>query len=315
MSDEKREILGMLSDGKIDVDEAERLLLALEAGAKKRGTHDGTGSSRKQQAVQDALNSVREVLAGVGPMVGRVAGEISTEFQKDRNFPGEMEAEELPLLEHEGDRFPVAEGEKLFIRNDKVDGPGGGDLIVTTTADHLCLYQGDGAKNVRILSSSSGPVIRWSGGLLRVQVPAQVAELFAFTLGGDSELTDLPCPAQVKSMGGDLQLTDLGHRFKAKTMGGNIRLKLPVTGDEASEAKTMGGNIRIEVAEESIGTATEAVTLGGTILVDEELGAIDRGSNLGKKRVRIDLGEGETKASLKVKTMGGNIEIRRCHDE
>ena len=310
MGDEKLEILEMLSEGKIAVADAARLIDALEASRQKR---DGDGgSAKKSAAVQDAMTSVKETLAGIGPLIGRMVGEISMEFQKDRNFPGESEAEELPELDAPGGRFVIEEGMKLFVRNDKREGPGGGDVFLEGIEGDTCEIEAQDAKNLRVLSSSSGPVIRWSGGPLTVRVPATVDELFAYTLGGDLQVGALACPAQLKSMGGDLRLTSPSRRFQAKTMGGNIRITLGPEFCEPSEAKTMGGNIRVDVTAGTRATETEATTMGGSIIVDDEFGHVSKGGNLGKQRVTITLGEGQPGSQLKVKTMGGNIEIGRA---
>jgi hypothetical protein len=315
MSEEQREILQMLSEGKLDVEAAERLLAALEAGRRKDQAEAQGHSSRTQAGVQDALSSVREVLAGIGPMVGRIAGEISTEFQKERNFPGESEAEELPDVECEGNRFRVAPGQKLYIRNDRRGGPGGGDLSIVSVPGEECTMEGDQVRNLRVLGSSSGPVIRWSGNPLRVAVPSTVSELYAYTLGGDAEVGELHCPVRLTSMGGDLQLSGLKHRFKAKTMGGNIRLGLGAGNLEDSEAKTMGGNIRVDVSPEAPCIQVVAVTMCGNIVVDDQLGHIERKSSLATQKMKVNLGSGPPDSALKVKTMGGNIEVRRISHE
>lgn len=315
MSDEQREILGMLAEGRIDVAEAERLLAALEEGERRREAGD-RGGGRRQAGVQEALHSVRETLAGIGPMMGRMAGEIATEFQKDHTFPGESEAGALPEIEDiEDGRFAVAAGERLYIRNDKVDGPGGGDLVVAGVAGDRCELAGGEARNLRVLRSSSGPVVRWAGGPLTVRVPETAAEVLAYTLGGDARVGGVGCPVQVKSMGGDLLLDGPERRFQAKTMGGNIRIRLGAAGCEASEARTMGGNIRIDVDPAAPRTEVEAATLGGSILVEESLGAVDRGSGLGKQKWTVRLGDGEPASSLRLRTTGGNVEIRRARDD
>ncbi|MBN2172324.1 MAG: hypothetical protein JW819_13475 [Candidatus Krumholzibacteriota bacterium] len=315
MSDEQREILGLLAEGRIDVAEAERLLAALAAGEKRREAGE-RAAGRRQAGVQEALHSVRDTLAGIGPMMGRMAGEIATEFQKDHTFPGESEAGALPEIdEFEDGRFAVAAGERFYIRNDKVDGPGGGDLVIAGVPGEHCELEAGEARNLRVLRSSSGPVVRWSGGPLTVRVPETAAEVLAYTLGGDARVGGVSCPVQVKSMGGDLLLTDLGRRFQAKTMGGNIRIKLGAAGCEASEARTMGGNIRIDVGPAVPRTEAEAATMGGSILVEEAVGEVDKGSSLGKQKWTVHLGGGEPAGSLRLRTMGGNIEIRRARDD
>jgi len=137
MSDEQREILRMLSESKITVQEAERLLGALDEGQRRRQT-EMNESSKTQQPMREAISSLRDVVAGIGPFVGRMVGEISTEIQKDHNFPGESDAEVLPPIELQNSSFVIGGAEKLFIRSDKEGGPGAGDLFVETIEGNTC---------------------------------------------------------------------------------------------------------------------------------------------------------------------------------
>lgn len=315
MTEERTEILRLLADGKIDVDAAHRLLEAAEEGQRRRRQQARSGLGRGQQAIQEALTSVKDTVAGIGPMIGRIAGEIGAEFQKERTFPGENEAEELPDQECEGNTFPIAEGKKLFIRSDKGGEPGGGELCLVSVDGDRCELEGDQIHDLRVLASASGPVIRWTGGLLKVKIPSTVAEVFAHTLTGNAQVDSLPCPIQIKSMGGDLHLVGLTREFKVKTMGGNIRIGLGPGSTEPCEASTMGGNIRVEVSENTLRTETEAVTTGGSILIDDDLGRTKKGGYPGRQRIDVWLGRGEDGSTLKVKTMGGNIEIRKAADE
>jgi len=316
MGEEQKEILKMLAEGKISIEEAERLLTALDTGKQRRQAEsEEPRKQQKQQTVHEALNSVREVVAGIGPLVGRLVGEISTEIQKDRNFPGETDAEELPALEVHDGGFPIDAGTRLYIRCDKDGGPGTGDLTVESISGDICRLEADEARNLRVLRSSSGPVIRWAGGPIKVLVPHTVSELFAYTLNGDLALGRVECPVRLKSMGGDMVLGGPVHRCYAKALGGQIKLTLGPDSREPTELKTMGGDVQVAVLAGTPTTDVEAVTIGGSIVVEDTLGEVKKGVNLGRQKVQVCLGEGQPTASLKIKTMGGNIEIRRAGDE
>jgi hypothetical protein len=315
MSQEQTEILQMLAGGAITVEEAERLLNALSEGQMKAEAAAGGDSPRKQQGVQDALHSVREAVAGIGPMVARMVGEISTEMHKDRNFPGESDAEELPDLKYEENRFHIPDGAKLYIRSDKDGGPSGGDLQIEGVEGEHCELHSSEARNLRVLRSSSGPVIRWSGGPLKVSTPATTALIYAYTLAGELNVTRLHCPVVLKSMGGDVKLLELSRRCSVKTVGGNVRLHLGQGGCESSEVRTMGGNIRVEVPVQIPGTEILATTVGGSIIVEDGLGEVKKGVNLGWQKAQVHLGEGQPGSYMKVNSLGGNIEIRRARHE
>ena len=211
--------------------------------------------------------------------------------------------------------FVIAGAEKLFIRSDKEGGPGAGDLLVETIEGNTCRLTAGEAKNLRVLHSNSGPVIRWAGGPLKVQVPLTVYEVYAYTLGGDLRINNVQCPIRLKSMSGDVILDGLSRQCYAKALGGNIKFKLGPGYSEPAELVAMGGNIRVEVLADAPGTSTEAITMGGSIVVEDELGQVKKGINLGRQKVKVLLGQGESVSFLKIKTMGGNIEIRRARDE
>jgi hypothetical protein len=116
-------------------------------------------------------------------------------------------------------------------------------------------------------------------------------------------------------MGGNVKLVGPSQRFSAKTIGGNIQVELGSIACGSSTLRSMGGNIRIEVPEGVASTETEAVTIGGSIIVEDALGDVRKNVSLGRQKVRLFLGEGKPGTYLKVKNLGGNIEIRRVRHE
>jgi len=303
VSEEQKEILQLLADKSITVEEAERLLGALADGQRRREATDAPGSERKR-GVQEVITSVRDTLSEIGPAIRDLVGDSTDDF-------GDQESgTSMPISP-----IPLPAGSRLIIKNDRYRGRSGGDLSIEGADVEQCEFLGGRLRNLRIHPDPRGATIRWSGGHLRLRVPANLGELTATTMGGDIEVDGLACPLAVKSMGGDLDLCGLSREFKAKTMGGAVTLILTREWAGDSSAVTMGGNINATVFEAMEATRVQAETLGGQIEIRDRLEAPPTHSTSGVHRTVIQIGNGNPSSHLKLKTMGGNITLRKVNDE
>jgi hypothetical protein len=318
MSEERKEILRMVADRVITVDDAERLLRALAEGERReesspppppRGHRRG-----RARGMGMALGGLGEALAGIGPMVRAVVEDAVSGLADATLELGDDDEEGLEAVDLADGRFRLEPGAKLVIRNDRRQGQGGGDLILERVEGEECELVGEEAENLRVFVGERKAVVRWAGGLLRVRVPASVRELKAMTLGGDIEVMGVPCEQSLKTMGGGLYLREMSASFKAKTMGGGIDLSLAPTWRGSAKATSMGGTIQVQVPR-GIALRVEARTMGGTIDVPSGLGRVLRTRGTAKQKVELELGEGDSRGELELKTMGGDIRFRELADE
>ncbi len=309
MSEAQKEVLKMLADKVITVEEAERLLRSLEQ-AEKQHRDTETSSPRSHRSINAAIDSVGEVLATIGPMVKEAVGE-AVSGAADVGFGlSDNDDDDLDPVEPMEGQFPLEEGSVLIIRNNRRRERGGGDLIIEGVSGSLCEIISDEASGVRVGKDSSRAVVRWSTGILRVKVPETVKRLKAMTLGGDVQAHNLVCEASIKTMGGNIEMSGLAGEFTGKTMGGNISLDLVEAMRGGSKAVTMGGNIDVQVPP-NIKTQVQAVSMSGRISVEETVGTVTPHRTLVKHRMEIAIGEGEPESTLHLKTMGGDISLRR----
>jgi hypothetical protein len=121
----------------------------------------------------------------------------------------------------------------------------------------------------------SRALVAFSRGPVSVSVPATVAELKAFSAGGEIRAAGLGCPADLKTMGGEIRMERVAHATRAKTMGGGIQLEIVpgLTGE--SRVVTLGGDVELRVAE-GLAVVVQAVTMGGELECDAALGAVRR---------------------------------------
>ncbi len=308
MSEAQTEVLKMLADKVITVEEAERLLRSLDQ-AEKQHRDAETSSPRSHRSINAAIDSVGEVLATIGPMVKEAVGE-AVSGAADVGFELFDNDDDLEPVEPAEGRFLLEEGSVLVIRNNRKRERSGGDLIIEGISGSLCEIIRDEASDVRIGKDSSRAVVRWSTGTLRVKVPETVKRLKAMTLGGDVRARNLGCEASIKTMGGNIEMGGLAGEFTGKTMGGNISLDVVEAMRGRSKVVTMGGNIDVQVPP-NVKTQIQAVTMGGRISIEETVGTVTPRRTVVKHRMEIAVGEGEPESTLHLKTMGGDISLRR----
>jgi len=295
MGQERTEILRMVAEKKISVEEAERLLRAIEDGDRLRP--EGTKAGQRGFRFGEFLGDVGSMVQGV---VEEAASGIGAAFGDEE--PG---GEVLPLA---GGRFEVAAGSRLMIRQRRWKGRG--DLSLAGVEGSVCELVGT-IDGVRAFAEQKRLVVTLGEGSLRVAVPASVAEMKAVTMGGRIQAEALGCPVEIRSMGGDVNLRGARLPFELKSMGGGVRVEIETGLTGESRAETMGGHTRIDLPG-GINRLIAASRWGGATAADPEIGAgqkRDRWS--GKAVLEIAAQDPATAATLRLKSTGGRIELRR----
>lgn len=307
MSEERLEILRMVAAKAISVDDAERLLRALDDGEQKRH-QDRCGRGGHLGAKLEGLG---EALGGIGTMVH---GAVQDALAGIGVEIGEDEEGSLAEAALEEGRFTIPEGTKLEIRQRRSVGESkGGELELSAVEGDVCTVGGPDVARLRVLVGSGRAVIRWQGGPLKVAVPATVTELKALVMGGAIRAAGIDRPMALKTMGGDLDLADLSQPFEVRTMGGRIHLTLAAGLAGESRATTMGGDILV-AAPAGLPAEVKAMTMAGKIEVEPGLGRVRTDKDIVRQRATVVLGEAEgeaERAQIGLKTMGGSIRIQR----
>lgn len=311
MSDAQKEILKMLSDNVITVDEAERLLKALNEGEKQKNESKSRGGGA--HSITSVLEAVGETLSEIGPMVKNTMEDVITGLVGDDL--GDLHEEKLEDVEPIEGTYKIEEGKRMVILNTWKGWPGEGDIFIQGVDGDSCRIGEESAKQVRVRQNSSHFVIQWSGEALKVEVPKTVAMLKVRTKGGDIRVKQLGCEMSVKTFGGNLEMFNLVKNFKAKTMGGNINLLLSKEWQGNGRAHTMGGNIELSIPADA-SLQAEATTMGGNINVDKDIRQVESKQFFpGKSSVKVQVGEEHTDSLIALKTMGGDIKLRKVQDE
>ena len=317
-SDAQRDILKMLSENVISVEDAERLLKALNEGKNraegphsqhwKHHAHHGIG-----MGMSGMFESIGDALSDIGPMVKNTVDDVMAGVFGDDL--GDLEDEDFVDVEPLEEQYEISADTRMVIVSDWKWGPKRGDLRIQGVSGNVCRIENAEGQHLRIRRSATHFVVQWSGGPLNVQVPESVTKLRIRSKGGNIRVAALHSDMSVKTLGGDLTLNDLFTDFKVKTMGGDITLTLNAAWNGDAKVHTMGGDITMLVPD-NIGFSADASTMGGEISVAGGMRKVNNKQSFpGKSSAKIHVGADDSSSTISLKTMGGDIKLRKDTDE
>lgn len=319
MSDAQKDILKLLADKVISVDEAERLLKALNEGEHQKEENrsrfdEHHHNFRFHSPVSGIFETLGETFSEIGPLIKQSVEDVMSGVMGDDL--GEVDEEELESEELVNGTCIIKPDTHLILIHDWKTGGNKEELRVQGVSGDVCRVLEAGATNVKVRRNPTHVIMQWSEGPLTVEVPETVSMLRARMKGGNIYVQRVGCDMTLKTLGGNLELRDLHKNFSAKTLGGNLLLSVEKDWQGHGRAQTMGGNIELVVPFEGTTFKVKAITMGGTVKVDKDLRSLETKQSFpGKCKTRVQVGEGESDSSISLKTMGGDIEVRRGSHE
>jgi len=303
MGDEKSQILQMVADGVITADDGVKLLEALEKGERKRREREERPHSLHRRIIAENLG---ERLAEIGPMVRTAVCEAFVGVG-DGDMDEIIEVETGPRIEYDVFDGPVEikPGTTVHIRNGREDLSRGGDLVLRgVDGTSMEVLEGEG----EVHASGEDCYVQWKGGRLVLGIPGSASVLLVTLRGSSFSAEHLSSGIDLKTKGGSISLEGQGGSFCVKTMGGCIVIELDESWKGDSRASTMGGSISLTVPS-SVAAEVSASAVGGEISVPENLGEVSVSRSHAGSKVRFRLGDEDEPPRIKLKTMGGSIEI------
>ena len=343
MSEERRRVLDMLSEGKVTVEEAERLLEALQ------DTHRETRKGRGIGALQDTLEGLGEEIEkglekGLAGLEESLSGwSESEEDPRDKDGKTSMRDDTFavgdnPRLVVRGfnGRIRVRAGEPGSIRvRARLKKPRGikysavqeGDLVTVEVKDqqsegflHGFSRQSSGA-NIEVtvpvatsvdLATSNGPV-ELQGTESSGTVQTKNGRIRVENFKGDLNATTKNAPITVKTFSGSAELSstnsrvsieDAHGRFDARTTNGSIKFQGSIEPGTDNRLATTNGSIKVALdADPSL--KLTAATVNGRIRCEVPgfVAAVEK-----RHKLKGTVGEGE--AELIAKTVNGSVTIQ-----
>lgn len=204
-------------------------------------------------------------------------------------FKGKTMGGDIKLVMLKGEARLTTYGGDVTVEKSKLDGrvkTMGGDISITDVEGNIKGYSmGGDVKYHNVSSDEKG----------------KGEDVSITTMGGDIEVDYSGKNVKAKTFGGDVDVEKVEEVY-VMTFGGDIDVKDATKG---AKVKTMGGDIRIH----SAGIFAKASTMGGDIQIDAIDGWVEASTMGGDVAVIMvgDPGKGERR--VKLKSMGGDIEL------
>ena len=301
MTDDQGRVLEMLSEGKISVDEAERLLAALVSG--NSGTWVGSGASETRRVglerfsvvleadseadVQDSYDDTFEVGESPRVVVNNVNGNVRCEVGQDNAVRVQATLRNAEAVDYRA----VQKGDTITV-----------DVKTRGTRSLLGFLGRSGRTDLIVISP------RRSGLELKVMNGAIEADGFegaAAASAQSGKITLIGCDGAVRarSTNGAIDLENARGSIDAATMNGPLNYAGEMLPGSENRLKTMNGQVRVTL----LGTPSlriDASCSHGRI--SSEFPGLTVSGQVGR-RLEGTLGDGEAK--LAVRTMNGSISI------
>ncbi len=214
MNEEIRKVLEMLQEGRITVEEAERLISALQSGGEQEPPHGYSSrygedeQTHSRRAFDSLEGSVEEFVRGILRMTfGAVAGALHL-------IPGLSEV--------------FSEAAEEIGREDYSKYVEEGYIVVRSTGDDVRVTTG----NVEV-----GPGVYRSSSMV---VPENTRVMVS-SVGGDVHVRGNFEEVRIRTLGGDASFRGYFRKLVADTLGGDMELETPVRGLKL-RVDTMGGS-------------------------------------------------------------------------
>ena len=249
MDDDQSRVLQMLAEGKIDVDEAERLLSALGRPAVGDATPTTEGPASEDRTGGRSRERVRV----------RVEPEADEQSARDQDDTFAVGDSPRLVVDVENGRIEVVPGEDGAVRvQARLKRPSRLDYSVTQDGD-----------TVRVEAKKKGRerlfgfLGQGSGADVKAWVP-RVAQAELRSVNGRVHIAGVGGPAELNSVNGRIEAEDIVGDFSGTTVNGSIRLS---RAEGSAKLRSTNGSVAVEDAK----GVFDAGTVNGSISLDGEM--------------------------------------------
>ena len=325
MVNDQSRVLKMLAEGKISVEEAERLLAAITGrNMGEPGSSPNSGADRERQrvavrvdsAADRASSSTRDDTFVVGDSPKLVVNAKNGRINVNAGPDHEVRVQATLKNASEDDYEVSQEGDVIHVKaKEKEHGPFG---LFGLRHSHIHV-SATVPRNTEVeLKSVNGSVEAYGvegGGKLRstngkIALDEATGDFDLTTVNGSINLARAKGASRLRSTNGSITVSDASGAFDAKTVNGKVSLTAELTAGGENDLKTTNGSIRVGLIGAPSLRIDAASRLGSVRHNLPTLdGAIKSKKRLPGEKLTGTIGDGE--ATLNIGTTSGSITIER----
>ena len=303
MGDERIEVLKMVADKVITVEEAERLLRALDEGERRKSEAPPPRAERRRSTVvSEAFDGRGEVLGAIGEVVESTLSDALQGIEAGLGF--EDEAEGGPMS------FDVAPGTRISVRQSgRTIQRSACALVLVPGDDERCVVEAEPGSGTWTRDDDGRVRIGWRRGTLTVRVPASAAGVEARLFGGELRARDLRCPLDARILGGGMTLEQVREPVEVRGAGADLVVGLHPELHGTSRVASTGGAVTVRVPE-GLSAVLDAAATSSELRIDPGVGRVRRDGHRYQGRATVAVGDGDPAARLEVKVVGGDLAVK-----
>lgn len=303
MKEERLEILRMVAEKIISAEEGERLLHALEKGEEKAKEKAYERCGPRHRASWEA---------SWGERFGEVGSRMQDFFE---NAFGSVFGDEYWFEGYEAVKTAAEEIELDKETSVVISNPA--HLYKSSSADIKIAPSPDGGLHVYSGKKDSFEVLRKEKGKKililckddsMIQVPQNIAKLKIVLSRGDTQISDLAVPLEVRSVKGDIRLRQVLEPLSIRSVDGNIEFDLADDYSGKSEIASMHGDIKVTLCRSFSGRIETRVGRGDIEIQSKNVKTTSARSAF-LRTESVDIGDGDRNNVLSLKTMSGDIKV------
>ena len=311
MKEERIEILKMLHEGIISVEEAEKLLSALNAGEdnNRHTHHHGKHQNQSYDGNFFGTGFFKELdkgLSGIGKMFDGAFGNFKDfhPYNKNDENYGDFE----PIYSTDG-KIKIEPGDILEIRqqiNRKLNGSCDIKLVQTDSKD---IYIDCDENDSCDIKRKEKIILLTCYDDCTISIPGELGELSVKLLNGDIQMTGLHNPITAKILNGDINIENCTQVRYVKSLNGDIEYVISTDYEGKSEISNLSGDIQLYIPDNFSGIINSG-TMNGEIECEiNNRVSVKKDNSTGQHKQRIEINDGSVDNVINCSTLSGDIAI------
>ncbi|MCP4181455.1 MAG: DUF4097 domain-containing protein [bacterium] len=320
MKEERLEILKMLQDNVISVEEAEKLLSALNTGedhtkqkdeSKKRSKHSFDGDMFGKNTFNNFFDNFDKGMS----KFGKAMGNMCENWDKEKNFlkplSGFDDYEKINIIDNQvtpqdGDKLKIFQQSRMKSCS---------DLILYGSNNEYIQINTDDDNSYELLKKDNTLLILILDDCCNISIPENLVDISVNIYNGDIDASGLINPVCIETLNGDIQLKECANPYYIKSFNGDIDVTIDKFHKGKSGIATLSGDISLTFPDNFSGILNASAMSGDIECMIEDNITLNWDKNFAQQKLNAEINNGLESNAIKCSTHSGDITIEPFNEE